>query len=221
MNDLIAVVAEMTGTQDTGDGGKFATIKLTREAWAALNRGMVNTGSLKIAVCPLRNNQAAEAEERRRRRFGRLMSHSDVWTKREWCEALGTDKEFQQYAKIGGCVEGAISWGTCRGDVVFAHCRRVSRGSGVGIKPKFSGIGLCDHHHRQQHQYGEHSLLCDMEQQSHNILRAWAELKFCETFRAKRLQDICPDDVCAWAATKNVMHLLPEAVVKLSKWGSA
>jgi hypothetical protein len=39
--------------------------------------------------------------------------------------------------------------------VVAAHVRRIADGAGVGVKPEYAAIPLCDAHHRAQHQHGE------------------------------------------------------------------
>ena len=65
--------------------------------------------------------------------------------------AHGTDKQFLEWLKTQPCAVGS----GCEGDVVPAHVRRIANGAGTGIKPEYSAIALCNHHHQLQHQHGE------------------------------------------------------------------
>ena len=67
-------------------------------------------------------------------------------------ELLGTDEHFLDWLRQQDC---AIHSEDCQGQTVPAHVRRVGKGAGVGIKPAFSAIPLCQYHHEQQHQKGE------------------------------------------------------------------
>lgn len=70
---------------------------------------------------------------------------------------MNTDKDFQAWVRRQpSCISGCFSeWVDGEGRCEFAHVRRVARGSGVGIKPAFSGVPLTHAEHAMQHQHGE------------------------------------------------------------------
>ena len=70
---------------------------------------------------------------------------------------MNTDKDFQAWVRRQpSCVSGCFSeWQDGEGRCEFAHVRRVARGSGVGIKPPFSGVPLTHKEHAMQHRRGE------------------------------------------------------------------
>ena len=71
----------------------------------------------------------------------------DVWP------LFGTDADYQAWCRSQPC---AIPGIPCEGDIVAAHVRRIALGAGMGIKPDYTTIPMCDTAHtRYQHQHGE------------------------------------------------------------------
>lgn len=105
----------------------------------------VDKGQIKAVETPKKGEWGKEAQILRQSGFFRSPA---VW------RAVGTDKDYLEWLKTQECA--AKHLGGCEGDIVAAHVRRISNGSGVGIKPKeFSAIPLCHRHHMLQHQKGE------------------------------------------------------------------
>jgi hypothetical protein len=208
-SDVIAVIGDITHTADRTDGAKVCTVIFPADAWHALHTGMIRANSLRVVVCPLKNTADEAKSDRAKRRASLILRDAELWRHREWCAALGTDADFQAYAKRWGCCEAGRSPSPCVGDVVYAHVRRVHRGSGTGIKPRFSGVGLCDFHHRQQHQHGESALTMDMEEQADHLLKAWCNLQLSMLFRAPTLRDINPRELMEWATAVSIDYLIP------------
>lgn len=71
------------------------------------------------------------------------------------------DKDFQAWVRRQpSCISGDFSeWVDGQGRNEFCHVRRVANGSGMGIKPLFSGVPMTHTEHAMQHQYGEAYLL--------------------------------------------------------------
>lgn len=71
------------------------------------------------------------------------------------------DRDFQAWVRRQpSCISGDFSeWVDGQGRNEFCHVRRVSNGSGMGIKPLFSGVPMTHAEHAMQHQYGEAYLL--------------------------------------------------------------
>jgi len=129
---------------------------------------------------------------------------------RVW-EAAGPDSNFLDWLTHQGCA--LADHGGCQGDVVAAHYRRVSRGSGTGHKPPYSAIPLCDRHHRLQHDQG-YSALGDQdwwEKASVDYPAAWAKKSIKEGFGVDHLSQIEPGEFRAWAQANGLSVYLPRA----------
>lgn len=72
-----------------------------------------------------------------------------------------TDKDFQAWVRTQpSCISGSFSeWIDGQGRNEYCHVRRVSNGSGMGVKPPFSGVPMTHEEHAMQHQKGEAYLL--------------------------------------------------------------
>ena len=101
----------------------------------------------------------------------------------------------------------------CDGDVVAAHVRRISAGAGIGIKPLYSAIPLCDYHHKLQHNHGESVLggkeWFDRQFITHVEQWAWQTLKL--DLGSKHWRDIEPRLLYQWAAARGIADHLPPA----------
>jgi hypothetical protein len=78
----------------------------------------------------------------------------DVW------KQVGSDTEFLDWIRRQPdcCASKVDPNEPCAGIIVAAHVRRVADGSGMGIKPPYSAIPLCEIHHANQHAQGESSV---------------------------------------------------------------
>ena len=121
--------------------------------------------------------------------------------------ALGTDEEYQAWCREHACA-------VC-GDpgTVFAHVRRVHRGAGMGIKPEWSGLPLCDSCHTIQHNEGYsavHSGGLDwFEKAATRYVEDWAHARLVTYFGAESLTEIQPDSIIEWAQHHDCGVYLP------------
>jgi hypothetical protein len=128
-------------------------------------------------------------------------------------KAIGTDTVFLAWLRTQPCVLDGSKADPCSGDVVAAHVRRIANGAGAGIKPPYSAIPLCHHHHSLQHQHGE-SRLAPKEQWDE--WRVWyLEQWGWETLKGfmgeESMGDVPPERLKAWAVLKGVERYLPPA----------
>jgi len=77
-------------------------------------------------------------------------------------QAIGSDAEYQEWIqKQPSCLSKESDWieelgeGRCE----YAHVRRISEGSGTGIKPDYFGVPLTHKEHHSQHQCGQEFML--------------------------------------------------------------
>lgn len=127
----------------------------------------------------------------------------DVW------RALGTDADFLSWLRKQDCA--ARGQGECGGDVVAAHVRRIADGAGMGLKPEYSAIPLCDVHHRHQHQHGESALGGKdwFDRQRMHYVSEWAWTRLRAALGVESLRDASPEVVRQWAEAKGVERYLP------------
>jgi len=145
--------------------------------------------------------QSLYGEEAKALRRSAFFRTPDVW------RAVGSDDEFLAWLRTQRCV----AMGGCRGDVVAAHVRRVSEGAGVGIKPPYCAIPLCDHHHSYAHQYGDSTLgnreWWDLERIKNVQQWAWESLK--QQLGYDHWNQVPPRALKDWAEQHGVELLLP------------
>ncbi|MAT95360.1 MAG: hypothetical protein CME59_22540 [Halioglobus sp.] len=140
-----------------------------------------------------------------------FFKRKDVWM------SVGTDEEFLAWLRDQPCAlakephASLQAAGQCAGDVVAAHYRSVAAGAGIGIKPPYSAIPLCDRHHQLQHQQG-YSALRPKEWWPRQVVRyvsdwAWEKLKTDLGYESWR--EVPPSVLQAWARTAGVERCLP------------
>ena len=107
-------------------------------------------------------------------RLSAFFRRPEVW------RAIGTDQEFLDWLKTQDCSAGALLC-THGGDIVPAHVRRIANGAGMGIKPEYSAIPLCNNHHSLQHQQGESAIAprewWDKKRIEYLVKWCWLKLK--------------------------------------------
>lgn len=89
--------------------------------------------------------------------------------------AIGPDKDFLVWVRKQPCVVTGVTR-----EIEAAHVRRVSAGSGTGIKPEYNAIPLYYEVHREQHQSGEFACL-----QKFKKTTEWTEESARQWFQAK------------------------------------
>ena len=83
---------------------------------------------------------------------------SSFFYRPETWKAIGSDALYQEWTRKQKCVIcGNQDWVEQIGEgrCVYAHVRR---GSGVAIKPEYSGVPMCAEHHKMQHDKGEQAI---------------------------------------------------------------
>lgn len=93
-----------------------------------------------------------------------------------------------------------------------AHVRRVSEGSGMGIKPEYCAVPLCVEHHLLQHQKGEVELGGKEQFDKWRIryVKQWAWETLKRELRYDHWYEIAPEVLDDWAEMKGLSHYLPK-----------
>jgi hypothetical protein len=143
----------------------------------------------------------------------KLLRLSGFCRKPEVWRALGKDADFLAWLRSQPCAAPRMGApGPCAGDIVAAHVRRIANGAGTGIKPPYSAIPLCDHHHREQHAAGE-SCLAPRDVWDATRMRAiesWAWERLRGALGVSSMAEADPVAVRRWAESHNVTGLLPD-----------
>lgn len=123
-------------------------------------------------------------------------------------QAFGTDDEFLEWVKGLPC---ACASPECHGDVVAAHVRRINQGAGVGIKPEYSAIPLCHHHHHLQHQHGESAIggKDRVDEMARLVRIDFIKDSIYQTFNVLSLTELNFDDFVHFCEEKNIFLSLP------------
>lgn len=179
---------------------------LGREDPATGRQAMMNSA---IAAKPEYGAQA-----RTLRQSINFLRNRKIW------EAVGTDKEYQDYLRTKPCAH--CKWTPHYEFDLFvpsepAHVRRVSDGAGTAIKPKYAAIPLCPTGkglscHQNQHQQGESFLggkeWVDQARINHVVAWVWESLK--AQLGYDHWNDVPPPTLLAWAVEHGVDKYLPE-----------
>jgi len=145
----------------------------------------------------------AYGEQAKTLRLSSFFRTPEVW------HMVGSDSDFLRWLTINQCAAKHI--GSCDGDVVAAHVRRISNGSGTGRKPEYSAIPLCDAHHRIQHQHGESSLGGKewFDKKRIEYVQQWCWDKLKADLGYESWSQIPPDELIEWADSHSVSQYLP------------
>ncbi len=127
-------------------------------------------------------------------------------------ELLGTDTNFLGWLHQEPC---CVVGSRHDGDIVAAHVRRVNKGAGQGIKPKFSAVPMCDGHHRLQHSQGESAVGGRefFDKQAQNYRAKWFFLLLKQKFGVDSLTHLKPQDFLDWLHENEKIKYLPENLV--------
>jgi len=129
--------------------------------------------------------------------------------------AIGTDQEYREWLQSQPCAfRGAKPPGIeCSGDIVAAHVRRVANGAGVGCKPLYSALPMCDAHHRLQHEKGEsvYGGKDVFDRLRIVYLQSWGWETLKRTLGFSHWNEVPPQTLGDWAREHEVYHCLPVA----------
>ena len=156
-------------------------------------------------IVPAEEKEPAYGEQAKILRLSDFFRRPEVW------RAVGTDDEFLVWVRSQVCTARRL--GHCNGDIVAAHVRRVAEGAGTGIKPEYSAIALCSHHHDLQHQKGESALGNKAWFDKHRIehLQQWCWDTLKTQLGFEHWNEVPPDTMRQWALATGVERFLPEA----------
>lgn len=128
----------------------------------------------------------------------------DVWA------AIGSPEDYLAWLRDQPCAVGPVG---CSGPTEAAHVRRISEGAGVGLKPKWHAIPLCQGHHRLQHQKGESAIggkeLLDKLAVRYVQEWAWEALK--RRLGYEHWTEVPVADLQEWAERHGLERYLPES----------
>ena len=123
---------------------------------------------------------------------------------------IGSDEEFLTWVEQQPCCIPE-SPHLHEGDIVAAHVRRIADGAGIGIKPAYSAIPLCNRHHQIQHNQGEVAIggkgWCDKQRQ--NFLKEWASSTLAKKLDYSSMGMVPTDELLTWARKHNLEGTLP------------
>lgn len=131
-------------------------------------------------------------------------------------QAIGTDQQYLDWLKNQKCSIDDKKYGPHEGDVVPMHVRRVKAGdditgAGTGIKPQYSAIPGCNHHHDMQHNDGE-SAVGGKEMYDRlriKYLQRWAWERLTALMGVESMAQVKPIKVFEWAKDHQIERYLP------------
>lgn len=134
-----------------------------------------------------------------------FFSHPGTW------DATGSDDDFLSWLRDQKCWLRQLPGHVCAGQVVAAHVRRIARGAGMAIKPKFSALPLCDRAHKNQHQHGESAIGGKerLDRASMLYVRQWCARTILAALNHENWCHVPPAKLRTWASNHSVNHLLP------------
>lgn len=127
---------------------------------------------------------------------------------------LGGDKAYLAWLRLQPCCGQSEQH---EGLIEAAHVRRISEGSGTGIKPKYSAVPLCQACHRRQHQQGESAIGGKdyLSDQAVKHVQAWSWAALSERLGETSMTHVKPAMLVEWARTRGLLWLLPTQYVEL------
>lgn len=200
----------------TKDGPVYrVSFEVPRDVWDCFMDAKTAGMLLAAKACVVDEGGEAEALERPQKgpysAQAALLWRSPFFRTPEVWQAIGSDAEYQAWLRTRPCCAS----GPHQGDVVVAHVRRVENGAGTGLKPEYSAIPLCAHHHAEQHQHGE-SFIGGKEWADHQRIRhvqRWGWDRLVELKGATSMTDVLPATIRSWAERNRVERFLPRDYV--------
>ena len=197
-----------------------------------------------VALRLLDNEHKPVHKPKNEKRFGQnanILYKSGFFYNPKVVEQIGTDDEYQDWCRTQPCVicnqfgeivqDGLKHAGEGRN--IYAHTTRAGaktsgkRGAGSN-KPVFSGLPMCDKHHKLSHNPGPTSAYNEyckikgkdqttntakakhwFEEQSGRYLATWAHSKFAADFGYSSLAMVPPKKVLDWCQKNSLLYYLP------------
>lgn len=143
----------------------------------------------------------------------KILRQSGFFRNPQVWKIAGSDADYQEWCRNRPCaVDKKQTWIPDKGifRCEYAHVRH---GSGVGIKPEYSGIPMCHECHRYQHQHGETALLRKhgitegrewYDRQVVQHLEQWAWETIRERLGYNHWSQIPPEVAREWAEEHNL-----------------
>lgn len=140
--------------------------------------------------------------------------------------ALGADRLYQDWCREQVCVvcggwdydpDSAIH------SVEYAHVRRANN-SGTALKPEYSGVPMCHHHHHVQHNQGEAECLNEwhygepftpdeakqwFDRKVVEHLERWSHERLRQIFEVDHLKHVPPEQIADWFHHHDLGPYLP------------
>ncbi len=169
---------------------------------------------VQVCIRLVKEPSGAPAGKREKGPYGkeaRDLWRSGFFSMRRVQELVGTDMEFIEWLRTRKCAVDYEECGPCGGDVVAAHCRRISAGAGKGIKPEYSALPVCNTHHQIQHQKGEEAIGGRewMELTARRCAQEWAWNKWVADKGYSSMTFVAPAEVFRWASRYGLDQYLP------------
>ena len=154
--------------------------------------------------------------------LAKALHRSSFLRRAEVAQVLGSDDLFQKWVRQKPCVVSGAET-----EIEFSHVRRLNRGAGMGIKPRFSGVPMHRDIHRNQHQHGEHEMLKKylgqaslrqedakqrLEDKSSRYLMEWCKERLKKKFNVKSTTELDYKKLCLWSEDNGIFNLLPDEI---------
>ena len=181
--------------------------------------GSIGT-SVGVAVVDMSAQESAPAvaTTSQEEEFGKkseLLFKSGFFASKDIWPLCGTDDEYLAWLRKQNCaVTGGAGFDA--DPVVAAHVRRVSSGSGVGIKPQYSAIPLLQSLHLKQHQHGESAVMsqADWDRAAYIYVTRWAAEALKKKLGFDSWKNIPPVVLWAFCLGAGVTRYLPRGYYK-------
>ncbi len=147
-------------------------------------------------------------------KYARALVLSGFFKEPKIWECLGSDEDYCKWLRNQkSACSGEQDHDPDTGELfcVPAHYRRVERGSGTAIKPKFSAIPLTNMEHQTQHNHGHNEIGPDewWEGQCLKYASQWAYETLKKRLNYDSYTDIAPHRIVSWCEQRALEDYLP------------
>ena len=209
MSEGEAIQFAYVASRTMADGSLRITVEIEpRDAVRAFS--MFNDPGVPGAMVRLQR-EAAQKAGQEKPAFGndaKVLRQSGFFRTKSVWQCIGSPDDYRRWVHTQPCI---ASGSGCHGDVVAAHVRRIKDGAGMGIKPDYAEVPLCDRHHRFQHQQGESAVMApeefDRQRIQHVEQWAWETLKAALGYNS--WAEVPPPVLREWAAEHGLEGVVP------------
>jgi len=194
------------------DGIIYAQIAIDSE-YSIKAEEILSGDRIPVVVARL-NNEDVKKKSGPYGQYAKALVQSGFFRSPVLWNVVGSDVQYLTWLKKQRCAFTG-EYGHEDNPIVAAHVRRVSNGSGMGIKPPFSAIPLNNFHHQQQHLHGEDSINNESWWSTQRIkhVEKWALERFRyllkEQFGVESLTWLSPDLMFKLSTENNFYHIVP------------